>query len=223
MDDANPRRTAVARMAIVAVLLAAVPSIGCRSTFIGTTASSFLRTIRENPDPNDRYVAYGKLGSARCYDRDEQKAEAVRLLVETIEADREPVASRAVICRTLGELRDPAARPVLIKMVEDPEAIIRAEACRALGKVGGPEDAPLLIRIMTVDSLADCRVAAIEGLAELKTDDPRIQQQLVEGMEHADPAIRLASLQAIRKVTGKDLGIEAGPWREDFRASRIAK
>ena len=219
MDDATPFRSARARTACLAILLAFLQAPGCRSTFIGTTASSYMRTIRENPDPNDRYLAFGKLGSSHCYDREEQKSEAVQLLIETMETDREPVASRALICRTLGALGDRSARTTLIKAVEDPEPIVRSEACRALGKVGEPEDATLLIRIMTVDTLGDCRVAAIEGLADLKAPDPRINAHLVEGMEHGDPAIRLASLQALRAITGKDLGIEAGPWREELRES----
>ena len=52
--------------------------------------------------------------------------------------------------------------------------LVRAEACRALGKVGRPEDATILARVMTVDTLGDCRVAAIEGLGELKSHDQRI-------------------------------------------------
>ena len=39
----------------------------------------------ESPDPNIRYLAYPKLASPRCYDGDEQKAEAVAVLVERLE------------------------------------------------------------------------------------------------------------------------------------------
>ena len=38
---------------------------------------------------------------------------------------------------------------------------------------------------------------------------------LVAGMEHDDPAIRLASLKALRKITGKDLGVDAAAVAED--------
>ena len=48
-----------------------------------------------------------------------------------------------------------------------------------------------LARIMTVDNLEDCRIAAIEGIGALKAQDPRIYHVLIEGMEHDDPAIRL--------------------------------
>jgi hypothetical protein len=66
---------------------------------------------------------------------------------------------------------------------------------------------------MTVDVLEDCRIAAIEGLGELKSTDPRILEVLIDGMEHDDPAIRLASVKSLRASTGKDLGLECAPWR----------
>ena len=137
---------------------------GC-STYIGTTSKSFLREAEENTDPNIRYVAYAKLGSPSIYENQGQKDEAVRMLIAKLEEAKEPVAVRAVIVRSLGNLGDHRARPEIIKAVNDFEnAVIRVEACRALGKVGQPEDATMLARIMTVDKLEDCRIAAIEGL-----------------------------------------------------------
>jgi HEAT repeat protein len=106
----------------------------------------------------------------------------------------------------------------LVQVVNDPEPVVREEACRALGRVGRPEDATVLARVMTVDTHGDCRIAAIEGLAALKAPDPRIGALLVDGMEHKDPGIRLASVQALRAITGQDLGIEAGPWRKYVQA-----
>src|SRR5438552_3333221 len=82
------------------------------------------------------------------------------------------------------------------------------------GRVGQPEDAVGLARIMAADTSIDCRVAAIEGIGALKPTDPRMSAALVEGMEHQDPAIRLASLQALRSITGKELGTEPEPWKK---------
>ena len=98
--------------------------------------------------------------------------------------------------------------------------MVREEACRALGRVGRPEDATVLARIMTADTSGDCRVAAIEALGALKAPDPRIEALLVEGMEHRDPGIRLASVQALQAITGQDLGVDAGPWRKPVQSRR---
>jgi hypothetical protein len=215
MDDTVPIRGLGCRIVAFAVALATAWFTGC-SNFGGTTAASFLRSVREDPDPNVRFAAYSKLASPRCYDRPEQKIEAAELMMAKLEQAKEPVASRAVICRTLGELRAGKAREALLKAVGDPEGVIRCEACRALGKVGQPEDATILARVMTVDTLEDCRIAAIDGIGELKARDPRIMQVLVSAMEHDDPAIRLCSLQALRKITGKDYGVDPAPWRKEL-------
>jgi hypothetical protein len=71
---------------------------------------------------------------------------------------------------------------------------------------------------MSLDSLEDARIAAIEGIAGLRTKDPRIYKVLLDGMEHEDPAIRLASLNAIRKLTRKDLGTEPGAWKRELKS-----
>lgn len=221
MDGTLPTQCAGYRLAMAATLLVAVGLAGC-SGFTGTTAASFLRRVREDPDPNIRYLAYHKLASPLCYDSEEQKKEAVATLINKLEKGKEPVATRAVICRTLGELRDPGAREALIKAVSDNEGLVRSQACRSLGQVGRSEDATILSRVMTVDTLEDCRIAAIEGLGELKANDPRITEVLVSAMEHADPAIRLASLNALRKITGKDLGVDPGPWRKELLPQQAA-
>lgn len=196
---------------VLSILIAA--AAGC--SMIGpTTATSFLQRIETSKDPNERYKAYQSLASPRCYDDDSQKAKAARVLVKRLEAGNEPVATRAVICRTLGAIGDPAAREPLSRLVRDPDALIRVEACRALGKVGRPEDATVLMQAMTLDTNPDGQVAAIEALGLLRSTDPRTPSYLVQAMDSDDPAIRLAALQSLRKITGKDLGVRPGPWRE---------
>lgn len=209
-----PTRTA---LIVAAALATAAVGSGC-GTYIGTTASSFLRKARESEDPNIRYLAYQKLASPNCYDTEEQKAEAVRVLVTGLEPNREPTAARAAICQTLGALGRPEARDAILQAIEDEHPVVRAEACRALGKVGRTEDASTLARIMVADTQLDCRIAAIEGLGELKHPDPRIDDLLVDGMESPDPAIRYASLQSLRKISGQDFGIMASAWRKYAQA-----
>lgn len=212
MEGATPGRSRM-HAALVLAGLTALAVAGCAG-FIGTTSTSFLQQVQENSDPNVRYRAYANLGSPRGYDTDEQKLEAVRVMSAAAGGDKEPVATRAIICRSLGQLGRPEARPALLQAVDDPEPVVREEACRALGQVGRREDATVLARVMTADTCGDCRVAAIEGLATLKAPDPRIEALLVENMEHRDPGIRLASVEALKAITGQDLGVEAGPWRK---------
>jgi HEAT repeat protein len=216
MDHAFPSATRESNHRSWVLLLVCTLAAGC-STYIGTTAKSFLGHVRNNPDPNVRFLAYSKLASTDVYDTPEQKDEAVRTLMDKFANGREPVATRAMICRTLGELRDPRARDLLVKAVSNQEPVIKVEACRALGKVGRPDDATVLAQVMTVDNLEDARIAAIDGLADMKTADPRIHQLLVEGMDHDDPAIRLASLNALRATLRKDYGTDPAAWRKALK------
>jgi HEAT repeats len=211
MDDASLSTTRRCRFLICSALL--VAAVGC-STYIGTTSKSFMMAAKDNTDPNIRYIAYAKLGSPAIYDNKAQKDNAVLLLISKLEEAKEPVAVRAVIVRSLGNLGDHRARQQVVKAVHDFEnAVIRVEACRALGKVGLPEDATILAQIMTIDKLEDCRIAAIEGLGLLKAADPRIYEILLAGLENDDPAIRLECLRSLRAITGKDFGVTPAAWR----------
>ncbi len=100
---------------------------------------------------------------------------------------------------------------MVLKAVNDPEPVIRVQGCRALGRVGKTEDATVLARIMATD-IEDCKIAAIEAIGALKPNDPRISRVLVSAMQNDDPAIRLASLNSLRSITGKDVGTDAAAW-----------
>ena len=213
MDGASRSKSLGCWCTVLSLTVQLAAAGGC-STYVGTTSKSFLSQVKNSTDPNVRYVAYAKLGSPAAYEDKAHKAEAVETLIAKYQEGREPVAIRAVIIRSLGTLGDPRARHVVIKAVNDSEAVIRVEGCRALGKVGLPEDATILARIMTVDTLEDCRIAAIEGLGSLKSQDPRIHRILLDGMDHDDPAIRYECLNALRQITGKDLGVDPAPWRK---------
>jgi HEAT repeat protein len=216
MDDASLSKTQWIRLIALISVVAAAAATGC-STYIGTTSKSFLHQVRDNPDPNIRYIAYSKLGVPSAYDNQAQKDEAIGIMIAKLREAKEPVAVRAVIVRSLGNLGDRRARQEIIKAANDVEnAVIRVEACRALGKVGQPEDATILARIMTIDKLEDCRIAAIEGLGMLKAQDPRIFNILLDGMDHDDPAIRLECLRALREITGKDAGVDPAAWRREL-------
>ena len=213
MDDPRATRRARARWSAAAALLLGAPA-GCWTPYIGTTATSFLHKAESSADPNIRFLAYDKLGSPNCYDHAEQKAEAARVLIKALATGKEPAASRAVICRTLGMLHRPESRPALLQAIDDPGPAVRIEACKALGPVARPEDATVLARVMAADTQLECRVAAIEGLGRLKAPDTRITLVLVDNLEDKDPAIRYASLQALRALSGKDFGPQVAPWKK---------
>lgn len=186
---------------------------GCAGS-LGTTARSMLTNIRNNPDANVRYKAYANLGKPRTYDSESQMDESVAELSKRLTEGKEPPITRAVICRSLGELKRPAARDALLKAMDDEDDEVRAEAARALGKVGQPDDAVLLSRMMAIDTTHNGRVAAAEGLANLKPKDPRIMISLSENLNNDDPAMRLAAYRALKQITGVDPGPNTNAWHD---------
>jgi HEAT repeat protein len=206
------------RLVLVALAMSLGGFSGC-ANYIGTTALSFMKHAQESPDPNVRNQAYARLADPLSYTSGGQKEQAVAVLSAQLVEKNEPVASRAQICRTLGELGLPEARPALLRAVDDEDSLVRAEACRALGKLGNPEDAATLSRIMAADTSSDCRLAAIEGLGLLKTTDLRVMEQLIDGMQHADPGIRLACYRALKDLSGKKLDADVEVWKQEL-ASR---
>jgi len=188
-------------------------SPGCAGK-VGTTARSMLSHVRSDDDPNARYEAYAKLGRRRTYDNEQQLVEAVAEMSARLTGGKEPAMTRAVICRSLGDLKRPEAREALIKAIEDEDGDVRTEAARALGKVGTDEDAVLLARMMAIDTTHNGRVAAAEGLANLKPKDPKVLISLSENLNNDDPAIRLAAYRALKSITGADPGTDVEVWQE---------
>jgi HEAT repeat protein len=202
-----------ALLTLPAALLLVLASGCANQRYLGTTATSYLKFARDSGDPNIRHDAYARLANPNCYDNENQRAESATFLASRLDERKEPTVTRAVICRTLGELREPEARESLRRACDDPEAVVRAAACRALGRFQDPEDASVLARIMAADLDADCRIAAIEGLGWMKIGDGRIEVTLIDGMENADPAIRLASYEALQRIAGMDLGPDPAAWK----------
>lgn len=215
---AAPRNTLAAVGAALACAL--LGASGC-SPYLGTTASSFMLHANSN-DANIRYLAYEKLGSPRSYDNDSQKRKATKMLVERLSNQGEPIATRAILCRTLGELRAKEALPALRGALGDGSPVVRAEAARALGKIGEHDDEVILSRIAVADTQQECRIAAIDGIGTLKSSNPAVLTTLLDLMSpKSDAALRFAAHQAIVKSVGKDLGVELEPWQKEIE-QRIA-
>jgi hypothetical protein len=207
----------------MALALSIAGSSGCLGPdafkFRGTSAAGFMKTIEESKDPNARFLAYDKLSSSRTYQDDAQKTRAAELLTLKLKNGHEPIATRAVICRTLGMLEKPIARDAIRASLNDEDPLVRAEAARALGRVGRPEDATTLAQIMALDASIECKVAAIESLGTLKSQDQRILEMLVRDLENDQPVIRVCCLKALKAITGKDLGVDAMAWKKFVEAS----
>lgn len=197
--------------AIVGCLGLVTLAAGCRNPW-NAGASTLMRDLETSQDPNVRYSTFERLGRA-AYTSDEERLQAARILLGSLESGKEPTAIRAVACRSLGLLHQSIARETLTKALDDSDPLVRGEACRALGEIGHKDDAVALTRLMAADTQFDCRLAATEAIAKIRSTDVRVLSALVDSLESEDPAMRQAAHQALVQVSGNDRGMVAKDWR----------
>lgn len=120
---------------------------------------------------------------------------------------------RAQAARTLGAWASPASLEYLTKAVRtDDDAFVRADCAAALGRLESDEATSQLAARLRFDGNADVRIACAKAL---KLHRKRSAAQgLVPGLTDRDLAVRGASEQALRFMTGQDLGGEPAPWRQ---------
>ena len=114
---------------------------------------------------------------------------------EPLLADADPEI-RAQTVRVLGEAREPAALPGLIKLLGDPEPRVRFFAAIALGKLGRAEAFQPLLAMLRANDDQDpyLRHAGVMGLTGLK--DAGVLRQ---AFHDPSPAVRMGVLLALRR------------------------
>lgn len=113
-----------------------------------------------------------------------EKRRAVDALIVALDDDRPEV--RAEACGSLGELREPAALPMLLKKLDDGAPIVRQNAAIALGTIGHPDAFDPLVTALR-EGPADLRFQAATSLAEV--DGKRAYAPLVAALDDKDPQV----------------------------------
>ena len=143
-------------------------------------------------------------------------------MIDKYDNGREPIASRAIICRTLGELRHPRARPVLIKAVSSPDAVVKIEAGRALGKVGRAEDATVLCTGHDARQPGGCadRRDRRTGRAQDQRSANPVDARRIDGKRGSGNPACLARRHATSDA--KDFGTDPADWRRELKPTLVA-
>jgi HEAT repeat protein/cyclophilin family peptidyl-prolyl cis-trans isomerase len=108
----------------------------------------------------------------------------------------------AFAARGLGALKDPAAVPVLLPLVDAARSNTgpAIEAIRALGKIGDPRAAPALLAVLRAPATTPtARAETLLALGALPPD-PEIQDYFIDFLADNSPVIRTAALQALAKA-----------------------
>ena len=107
----------------------------------------------------------------------------------------------AFAAKGLGALKDAAAVPVLLPLVDASRSNTgpAIEAIRALGKIGDPRAAPPLLAVLRAPAtVPTVRAEVLLALGALPSD-PEIQDYFIDFLAESSPVIRAAALQALAK------------------------
>lgn len=133
-------------------------------------------------------------------DSPEQQA-IVTKLIEPLANEPDPLVRQATLEAT-GAFATPLATRALVAGLQDTDAHVRQTCCTQLGRRSGQAIIGPLTAVARSDDDFDVRVAATRALGQ--TDSTG--KELVALLKDRDPAMQLAAVEAMRQLTGRDLG-----------------
>lgn len=190
---------------LLVVLLAFVAAAGC-------TSGPFVQKERTSIITPAMRIATIRQAAARARDGDmAAQTKAVDELVEQIRVERDPIVRKA-IQETIAEYQVPMARQVLIAGLQDDDLDVRLACCHQLGRRGEPEAVPALRAVLESNEKLDVKLAAADALGNINT--PESIEALSLAVKDRDPALQYAGVEALKSVSGKDLGNDVKAWQQ---------
>lgn len=196
----------VRRFAALASLAAlTVVAAGCQLWPWGGRVKTSMIT------PSMRMAAIREIGPRA---RDADDAEQHRLcsqLAEQIRTEPDPIV-RKTIQDAIGEFDAPLADAVILAGLNDDDRDVRVTCCRLLGKRKDINAIAPLSKLVSSDSELDVRIAAVDALGSMKNKEAIAG--LAAALKDRDTAMQYAGVEAMKNVTGEDLGNDVQAWRQ---------
>ncbi len=161
--------------------------------------------------PRMRMAAIAEIG-ARASDADaDEQLQLTEQLATQIQTEPDPLVRRA-IQESLGKMSTPLASKVLIAGLQDEDLDVRLTCCQLLGQQSDPNVISALRIALETDTELDVKLAAIDALGQIKS--PQSVAALAKAVNDRDPALQYAGVQALKSVSGQDLGNDVAAWRQ---------
>lgn len=161
--------------------------------------------------PRMRMSAIEEMGvRGREADAAEQQTVSEQLATQ-IQTEPDPLV-RQSIQQAIGQLETQLAQDVLIAGLQDDDLDVRLTCCYALSQRSDPSVISALRNALETDPELDVRLAAIDALGQIKS--PLSVTALSQAVNDRDPALQYAGVQALKSVSGQDLGNDVTAWRE---------
>lgn len=168
----------------------------------------FLRRAVRHPNREVRIQAIVMLGLLK-----DASPPTEEVLFDAVLLDRDPDV-RASAAKDFVVLKSPKAVDVLVRsMAEDPYEAARGNAAWALGSLGDRRATDAL-RKATTDTDTMVRLRAVSALLKIK---PKTAvPELIERLADKSPMVQERAREALRAITGRDLGKDPERWRKAF-------
>lgn len=161
--------------------------------------------------PGMRMAAIQEIG-ARAADADaEEQQRLTEQLATQIQTEPDPLVRQA-IQRSVAQLPTPLAQSVLIAGLQDESLDVRLACCYGLGQRTDPSVISALRVALETDEALDVKLSAIDALGQIKS--PQSVSALALAVNDRDPAMQYAGVQALKSISGKDLGNDVAAWRQ---------
>ncbi|MEZ6102572.1 MAG: HEAT repeat domain-containing protein [Pirellulaceae bacterium] len=210
------RRTHIAIVVAMVPLLVVV--MGCISGIsgrFGTSNADQLNALRwkeaYGPTSSERIQQMRSLAAAAASAPDDQQLAAVARLEQQLSKETDVLVRREVV-RTLGAFNVPSAEEALKIAGEDDDPVVRVEACRSWGQRKSEAAVQELSRFLVHSEDVDVRLAAVEALGQIPSSPST--SVLLPIVNDRDPAVQLAAMASLRKVTGQSIGDDVTKWRQ---------
>jgi HEAT repeat protein len=178
----------------------------------GCTTGPFAQKERTAIITPAMRIATIREAAARARDSDTtDQAKAVDELVTQIRTEHDPIVRKA-IQEAVAEYQVPMARQVLIAGLKDDDLDVRLTCCYRLGDRGEPEAVPALRELLETDEKLDVKLAAADALGKINT--PESIEALSLAVKDRDPALQYAGVEALKNLSGKDLGNDVKAWQQ---------
>ncbi len=119
---------------------------------------------------------------------------------------------RAAAIRGLALHGEPTDVPVILGHFDDPDRLLRWECARALQRLHNPEAVAPLLKHLQERNETEPIVRAASANALGQYAEPRVLEGLIGGLSDRDLSVNIASQDALRTLTGQDLGLDVREW-----------
>ena len=140
-----------------------------------------------------------------------EQQQIVEQLARQIQIEGDPLVREAII-ESASDFRTPLAERIVVAGLRDASIPVRIRCCQLLGRRGEQQFIAPLSGVLKNDANIDVRLAAIAALGQVPSEGA--VTALGPALDHRDPAVKFAAMQALKSASGEDFGNSVPAWQQ---------